>query len=536
MNQENLIDEIEQLKKELDRIEARSMETHDTEENVINKIVNVIPHEIIFINNEFTVEWANKIALDNKGNIIGKPCYKAMYDRADICENCPCVKVLETGLENSAVLRHSSDDQERYISVTGIPIRENDGDLMGLVEISRDVTIMIEQDKKAKQQFEVLNKERDELFRKVGQKSQFISRFSNELKVPLNGIMGMVKLLDDAALTEIQKEYLYVLRLSTERMMQSINHLLSNEKIETKSLEIVKNDFNIIKMFKRINEVYSISAKEKNLDLDIQISKSIPSILKGDQKHLYQAISNIVENAINYTEHGEIIIKVEDITHIEDKVNIKIQIKDTGIGILEDDLKYVSDAYYQVDNLHNRSLLGAGLGLTISKEIIGMMDGEIRIISSLGKGTTVDVFITLDKLIVQPKSNILPKEGRQDQLKILIADHEMIDRVTLKVILKDHYEVAFARTGKELVELYFEWEPDLVITSILLEELNGFEAFDEIEKRRFHKVPIIATSKKVIETEKVYLISYGFDEYLEKPYNGEAVLEIVNRTIRRNSF
>lgn len=370
-------------------------------------------------------------------------------------------------------------------------------------------------------------------------KSEFIANTSHEIRTPMNGIIGMIQVLEHTSIDEKQKELLHYMRAASEQLLNVVDGMLTLSNIERDVLHLIEEEFNVLDFVKNTISVKEKTAIQKGLTLDYKISSHVPDVIVLDKYRLSQILSNIIDNAIKFSRMGSVELQCDSEVSEENVRSLIFRVTDTGIGIPEEKLSHIFDAFNQVDGSSTREFGGAGLGLSVAKRLTELMGGAIGAESHLGSGTTVMINIpvklretelTTNKpgdLQVEPASEVVEVQGRK---KILVAEDEVLGRITMKFMLKDRYDVLFAKNGRQAVDLYFEHLPDLVFMDIMMPVINGFEAFDEIEKRMSGKrAPIIACTAKVIKTEKEYLVSYGFDDYISKPIDMKQLQQLIDK-------
>lgn len=219
-------------------------------------------------------------------------------------------------------------------------------------------------------------------------KSEFLAVISHEIRTPINGIVGIMNLLSDTEVTEEQKEYLKMMNLSTDTLLNIINNILDFSKLEVGKLILEQQDFNLDENICNLLKCFSFIAQEKNINLVYSISSNIPEVIRGDSSKLNQIIINLVNNAIKFTPEGEISITIKSLYQTKDNICLLFSVSDTGIGIPDDKKSIIFDSFTQVDNSTTRKYGGTGLGLAIASELIELMNGEIWLESQLNKGST----------------------------------------------------------------------------------------------------------------------------------------------------
>jgi signal transduction histidine kinase len=227
-------------------------------------------------------------------------------------------------------------------------------------------------------------------------KSQFVANISHELRTPMNGIIGMSALLLDTSLDEEQQDYAKTVLQSAEVLLVLINDVLDFSKIEANALRLQEESFNLREMLSEVTKLFLPQAKGKRIELTCSVADDVPATVRGDSGRIRQILTNLVGNSVKFTEQGEVAVKVTRGPVAEHKVQLIFEISDTGIGIPEHiNRKSLFEPFFQADGSLTRKFGGTGLGLTISKQLIELMEGDIDVQSTPGKGSTFrfDIFV-----------------------------------------------------------------------------------------------------------------------------------------------
>ncbi len=349
-------------------------------------------------------------------------------------------------------------------------------------------------------------------------KSEFLSNMSHELRTPLNAILGMTKLLMagvGGSITNKQLEYLKIIERNGENLLTLINDVLDLSKIEAGKVEITWNKIYLKEFIDEVLKSVKPLAEEKNLVLKSIFKEKVDYIIT-DQDKLRQILLNLLSNAIKFTEKGEVTVIVE-----EKEKNISISVKDTGIGIPEEAIDYIFDAFRQIDGSTTRRYSGTGLGLSIVKKLVELLGGEIKVKSKLSEGSIFTIVLPkepIDKerlekdLEEKIKTPIFTREISKVthyipkiKNRILIIDDDPVVIEELKVLLKkENYELLFAYTGEKGLEFIKTAKPDLIILDLMMPGINGFVILDSLQQdEEIKDIPvIILTAIDLTEKEK----------------------------------
>lgn len=360
-------------------------------------------------------------------------------------------------------------------------------------------------------------------------KNQFIATISHELRTPLNAIMGLSHLANTRTKDNDQKDYLKKIDRSAGTLLNIINEILDFSKIEAGKLQLENTAFNIDDVVNSIVELNAQSAKDKNLDFVVNVSQEIPQYLVGDPLRIGQVITNLCNNAIKFTSIGEVVVSIEleEIVNSKD-IFIQVSVKDTGIGISEDEMGSLFDKFKQADASTTRKYGGTGLGLSICKLIIEMMEGQIWLESEVGKGTTF--FFDFKVQVQEDKElskDIIPEELLQ--YNILVCDNNKEIRKSIQDVLS-HYSlnVIGVPCGEDVVKLVKENQIDLLIIDLKMKEMSGIETILTIRSdENIPPVKTIVLTDSLTDKESLESNIAGIDGFILKPATPSYIIEKV---------
>jgi len=364
-------------------------------------------------------------------------------------------------------------------------------------------------------------------------KSDFLSSMSHELRTPLNGILGYAQILGrSTTLSPKERHGIHIIYECGSHLLMLINDVLDLSKIEARKLELNLTALHFPSLLQSVVEMCEIRAKEKDLTFIYDPDPQLPESIKADEKRLRQVLINLLGNAIKFTEQGSVTLAVKVLEHSRgDRLPLKFQVSDTGVGIAPEDLHRLFQVFEQVGD-RRKQADGTGLGLAISQKIVQLMGGKIEVTSQLGSGTqfffTVEVPVVEDWVEQRSKidqENIIGYAG--DRRKILIIDDRSENRAVLIGLLEPWgFEITEAENGLEGLEKMHQEEPHLVIVDLVMPVMDGFQFLHTLrEESRFQESKVIVSSASVAHADRQMALEAGGNDFLPKPVDMKALIK-----------
>jgi len=374
-------------------------------------------------------------------------------------------------------------------------------------------------------------------------KSQFLTNMSHEIRTPINAVIGLNEMILRESTQPKIEEYAHDVNDAANVLLQIVNDILDINKIENGEIEILPIEYNLERMFRKLMVVVSGRAEDKGLKLKLDLDRSLPRVLRGDEARIRQIIMNLVTNAIKYTPAGMVTIKATGSVNA-DKLLFRVEVSDTGIGIKEEDIPKLTQKFTRIEESRNRNIAGTGLGINIVTELLELMNSKLEIESEYAKGSKFSFEILQDIVDEDPiekttDSQALPNKKTvsidASAAKVMVVDDNSMNRKVICELLKiTGIQIDAVESGYECLELLKENKYDLIFMDHMMPHMDGVETFKQIRlgNTSNQNTPVIALTANAIVGAKDYYLEIGFDDYISKPVRFSVLEEALIKFVR----
>ncbi len=427
-------------------------------------------------------------------------------------------------------LHNRKKDGSLYWELASIcPIKNDAGEVTHFIAIKENISLL----KLREDELRAAKEMADAASRS---KSEFLANLSHEIRTPMNAIIGMGHLLQNTGPTEEQQGYLSAIQSSSRHLLSIINDILDFSKIEAGKLEMQSTEFHLNDVLKDISNLIAPLVEESALGFQIS-APEVSHLLVGDPLRLGQVLINLINNALKFTDQGEVRVSVGVLEQECDWIRLRFAIRDTGMGIEPEQQPRLFQPFTQVDNTPSRWHNGTGLGLAISRQLVERMGGKIWLESEPGKGSTF--FFTARFGLVAAGERALPEPAvssplsRSKRPRVLLVEDDRLNQIVAQRLLESYgVQVVLAANGREAVEAVKRHPFDLVLMDLQMPELDGYQATAEIRRdERFQALPIIAMTAHTLVGERERCLAAGMNDHFPKPFEPGELMQLLEKWI-----
>lgn len=484
-------------------------------------VLNTIPQRVIWKNKKLEFMGANNNYLkdadiNDESEIIGKKQSDLPWSHyADVIEK-EDLEIIQTKkiINDKEMFVENFNGKDAYLKVNKVPLLNNEGEVLGVLGTFEDITKEVQYQNELKRktkEAEVANEA----------KSSFIANMSHEIRTPLNGIIGLASLMKDDELSDIQKEKIEMIIHNGDLVLELVNNILDLSKIESGKLTLEKKPFNILGTVQNLANIHSSTNTNTDLHFNLKIDDLKKLNIVGDELRISQILNNLLSNSFKFTKKGEVSLEAMILHQTQQDVLVGFKVSDTGIGIDKKHIQSLFESFNQLDVSRTREYGGSGLGLAIVKKLVNLMNGEVKVISELGKGTTLsfEINFTNEKHISYTEEVVIEK--KLDGKKVLVAeDNQLNQNIIQRYIEKQGGSCVIAKNGELALELFDETF-DLILLDIQMPKLNGEAVCVELLSRMKKETPILAFTANALSADIEKYMTLGFTDVLSKPLQYE---------------
>lgn len=415
--------------------------------------------------------------------------------------------------------------------------RENPRFVYTVQDISEDIAQLLRQEGVIK----AIEEQNERLQEADKNKTKFFSNMSHEIRTPINAIMGMNEVILRDCKDDIIRGYANDVKAASRYLLSLVNDILDYSKIEAGKMEIVPVEYDMKDLLDGVCNLINPKLTVKSLDFELKVGEDVPSRLFGDEIRISQILINLLTNAVKYTERGKVSLLVEREPDVNGQAAIKFTVKDTGIGIKQEDMKTLFEEYGRLDLLKNRNKEGSGLGISIVQGLLTQMNSQLKVESVYGKGSVFS-FVLLQKEVTElpdymsdaEKENVDSKMSEIDlkNKKVLAVDDTVVNLHILEALMAPYeVQIKCAKSGEIALDMLQNDTYDLIFLDHMMPDMDGIETLEKLRKINdyYKSVPVIALTGNYSPTAREEYISLGFTDYLEKPIVPDCLDEMIHK-------
>lgn len=515
------------------QVEKKAFEIKKNEA-IYQKVFNEVDEGLIILNEYNQIIEANKKAYDlfplNKGSLVGETvdCLTKGSDESKVGPILEKIKQRVPFFEENMVRTRSDKTDYAVIKGLTIDIDKEERYMIVVHNVTKERVGLLKL-KEAKQDVEMAN----------SAKSKFLSTISHEIRTPLFAINGYTSLISETKLDKEQKNFANKIGVAGNLLLNLVNNILDFTKLEAGKTKINSLPFSLCDLVTELYEMESIKAEEKKLKLDFIIGDEVPGLVLSDKLVVSRILLNLINNAIKFTTKGSVKLSINVRSfQCSDKgevANIIFSVKDTGIGMLEKDLRRLFMPFEQMANYDGRKFGGTGLGLAITKQLVGLLNGKIFVESELGKGSVFVVSLPLqvyEEKVKPVEGENIEKSNNKSFNVLLVEDNEFNAEIIIRQLSSSGFLVEHVGSGLKAIDKLKDKHFDIVLLDIEMPDMDGFETMCKIKNEGLDNIPVLALSAHDLATEKEKALKSGMVDYLNKPITSIELCSAINKYIK----
>lgn len=504
-------------------------------EQQIKLLLEAVPVSVVIVDQHGKFYYANQAATQLMKNVAEFKSYGDFVNSAQLfrypdgeiypLEQRPTYRALRG--ESAQV-----DDIEMRVNGTAVqllstssPVYDAQGQLQYVITTSIDISERVQSHKRLEEA-----KQMAETTAQV--KEDFLANMSHEIRTPLNAILGFSELIESTHLDEEQKDYVRLIRTAGKNLLTIVNDILDISKIEAGQIKLESIPFSVQLLTASIKSMCEASAAEKGLQLRVGIDPGLPTVFLGDPTRLTQILLNLLNNAIKFTKHGHVSLRVEQVDDTSSDTRlVRFIVQDTGIGIASQKLSAIFERFQQAENFTTRYYGGTGLGLNIVKALTELQKGSVSVTSMEGQGSQFVVDIPYVIALEQIRMNQQPVSTAtisQENVRVLVVeDNPMNQRLVLQVLKRLGYQVQMADNGQMALQMLAMATFDVILMDLQMPVMDGFETTRLIRSHLKLTLPIIAMTAHALPSEKEDCLKIGMNDFLSKPFQIDELQQVL---------
>jgi PAS domain S-box-containing protein len=515
-------------------------------ERFLHAVTDNIPAWVAYWDTDLRCRYANAASLRGFGRTLESTLNLHMSELlppGGMAYVAPFVASVLAGEPQTFEFEHARPDGTNSFALAHY-IPDPDGDTTrGFYAIVSDITDFKESEAQLADLNEHLRARTAEAETATLFKSQFLANMSHEIRSPMNAILGMLQLLRTTGLAPRQEDYAAKAYTATQALLRLLSDILDFSKIEAGKLTFENAPFEIEALVRDMSSLLSVSLGSKPIEIVFVIDEHLPKRLQGDVFRLRQVLLNLAGNAIKFTARGEIVIEMRQIAHASERCEVAFSVSDTGSGIAPEQQAAIFESFRQGEASTTRRSGGSGLGLTISRDIVSLMGGQLAVESELGVGSRFHFTLAFDRAnddaaetSPPDRTQASPRPNRLGGLNVLVVDDFAVNlQIAAELLSIEGARVATARSGRDAIDKVLRSRTafDVVLMDVQMPEMDGYETTRRLRELPHVTATIVAMTANAMEPDEAACLAAGMDGYIPKPIDIEVVVRTLLDLTRR---